>query len=349
MADVEATPAKVPCVNGGGGEERKKLKIGTHNGTFHCDEVMACYMLKLLPEYKDAEVVRTRDPAVLETCDVVVDVGGVFDASRFRFDHHQRSFNDSMHSLSDGKFPWKTKLSSAGLVYFHFGTRILALLLDSKPEDKLVQILFKKIYENLMEEIDAIDNGVDVCSAGTPNYIVSTTLSNRVGRCNPRWNAKDKNEAEGFKKALSLVAEEFHDRIEFYRDSWWPARSIVASTIADRFAVHPSGKVALIETGGCPWKDHLFTLEEDLGIKGQILYLLYADDAGKWRIQCVPEELGTFTNRKSLPESWRGIRDAELSALTGIEGCIFVHASGFIGGNATRAGVVEMADKALKM
>ena len=33
-----------------------------------------------------------------------------------------------------------------------------------------------------MEEIDAIDNGVDVCSSGTPNYIVSTTLSNRVGR-----------------------------------------------------------------------------------------------------------------------------------------------------------------------
>ena len=34
------------------------IKIGTHNGTFHCDEVLACYMLKLLPEYKDAEIVR---------------------------------------------------------------------------------------------------------------------------------------------------------------------------------------------------------------------------------------------------------------------------------------------------
>ena len=78
--------------------------------------------LKSLP-LSDAEVVRTRDPSLLETCDVVVDVGGVFDASRFRFDHHQRSFADSMHSLSDGKFPWKTKLSSAGLVYYHFGTR----------------------------------------------------------------------------------------------------------------------------------------------------------------------------------------------------------------------------------
>ena len=34
------------------------IKIGTHNGTFHCDEALACYMLKLLPEYKDASIVR---------------------------------------------------------------------------------------------------------------------------------------------------------------------------------------------------------------------------------------------------------------------------------------------------
>ena len=34
------------------------IKIGTHNGCFHCDEVLACYMLKLLPEYKDAQIIR---------------------------------------------------------------------------------------------------------------------------------------------------------------------------------------------------------------------------------------------------------------------------------------------------
>ena len=33
-------------------------KIGTHSGTFHCDDVLACFMLKLLPEYKDAEIIR---------------------------------------------------------------------------------------------------------------------------------------------------------------------------------------------------------------------------------------------------------------------------------------------------
>eukprot|EP00954_Amorphochlora_amoebiformis_P019276 1331619-Amorphochlora_amoeboformis.AAC.2 len=32
-----------------------KIKaIGTHSGTFHCDEALACYMLKLLPEFKAA-------------------------------------------------------------------------------------------------------------------------------------------------------------------------------------------------------------------------------------------------------------------------------------------------------
>lgn len=44
----------------------KKLKIdsgtiGTHSGVFHCDEVLACFMLKTLPEYKNSKVVRTRD------------------------------------------------------------------------------------------------------------------------------------------------------------------------------------------------------------------------------------------------------------------------------------------------
>ena len=64
--------------------------IGTHNGTFHCDEALACYMLKLLPEYSDAKIIRTRDPEQLKSCDVVVDVGGIYNPSMHRYDHHQR-------------------------------------------------------------------------------------------------------------------------------------------------------------------------------------------------------------------------------------------------------------------
>lgn len=64
--------------------------IGTHDGSFHCDEVLACAMLRLIPEFKDAVVKRSRDPVVLEACDIVVDVGGVFDPQTHRYDHHQR-------------------------------------------------------------------------------------------------------------------------------------------------------------------------------------------------------------------------------------------------------------------
>jgi uncharacterized UPF0160 family protein len=75
-----------------------------------------------------------------------------------------------------------------------------------------------------------------------------------------------------------------------------------------------------------------------------------------------------------LTDSWRGVRDADLSGVTGVPGCVFCHAAGFIGvrrlprlqmcthhsslissrttvselqGNATKEGALEMAKKAL--
>lgn len=44
---------------------------------FHADEALAIVLLKKLPEYTDWTIVRTRDPKVIDTCDIVVDVGGV--------------------------------------------------------------------------------------------------------------------------------------------------------------------------------------------------------------------------------------------------------------------------------
>lgn len=70
--------------------KRAKCVIGTHNGKFHCDEVLACRLLKSLPDYQHAEIVRSRDPSKLDECDIVVDVGGVYDPERHRYDHHQR-------------------------------------------------------------------------------------------------------------------------------------------------------------------------------------------------------------------------------------------------------------------
>jgi len=63
----------------------------------------------------------------------------------------------------------------------------------------------------------------------------------------------------------------------------------------------------------------------------------------------MPLTSNSFENRKSLPAEWRGLRDDELSAKSGIHGCIFVHAAGFIGGNKTYEGALQMARKALEL
>lgn len=61
--------------------------------------------------------------------------------------------------------------------------------------------------------------------------------------------------------------------------------------------------------------------------------MVYSDEtAGNWRVQAVPVTSDSFESRKALPEQWRGLRDEELSAVSGIPGSIFAHASGFIGG-----------------
>ncbi|XP_028855186.1 MYG1 exonuclease [Denticeps clupeoides] len=321
-------------------------KIGTHNGTFHCDEVLACFFLRQLPEYKDAEIIRTRDPAELAKCDVVVDVGGEFDPQIHRYDHHQRSFKATFNTLCPEK-PWATKLSSAGLVYLHFGRRLLAHLTQLKEGDRQLEALYDKLYENFVEEVDAVDNGVSQCD-GEARYTVSTTLSTRVGHLNPWWNSKSQDTEEGFRKAMTLVGSEFLDRLDYYQRAWLPARAVVEEAIGTRMQVDPSGEVVMFARGGCPWKEHLLSLEKELGVQTPIKFVLYPDQSGQWRVQCVPAGLNTFQNRLSLLEEWQGIRDNALSDLSGIPGCIFVHASGFIGGNKTREGALEMARRTLQ-
>ena len=98
----------------------------------------------------------------------------------------------------------------------------------------------------------------------------------------------------------------------------------------------------------CPWKSHIYTIEEERGYPGRTLFVVFEDDRdGTWRVQAVNTSPASFELRRGLPEALRGLRDAELSAAAGIDGCVFVHAAGFIGGCRTREGALAMARAAL--
>jgi len=87
-------------MTGGTPPKRTPLWIGTHSGTFHCDEVVACFMLKQLEEFKNAEIFRSRDDKALqEKCDIIVDVGGVYDPAKKWYDHHQQTFKETFKSI----------------------------------------------------------------------------------------------------------------------------------------------------------------------------------------------------------------------------------------------------------
>lgn len=321
-------------------------RIGTHNGSFHCDEALGCFMIRLSNKFYGAEIVRTRDPQILETLDAVLDVGGVYDPNRDRYDHHQKGFGEAFgHGFT-------TKLSSAGLVYKHFGMEIIAkeLRLDEGHPD--VFRLFIAVYRNFMEAIDAIDNGINQYDTDLPpRYINNTHLSSRVGRLNLDWTDPDQSaekENEAFGRAMNLAGGEFLENLRHLAKSWLPARSIVMECLLARKDVDPSGEIMVLDRF-CPWKLHLFELEQEMKIEPPIKYVIYQDERSKqWRVQAVSVSPDRFESRKPLPEPWRGLRDDELSKESSIQGCVFVHMSGFIGGNQTYEGALGMAKAALK-
>ena len=149
--------------------------FGTHNGSFHADEVTACALLILFDQIDLDKVIRTRDLHALRICDYVCDVGGMYEPTIRRFDHHQMDYHGP--------------LSSAGM--------ILKYLKDEKLiEDKL----FLYLNRSLVMGVDAIDNGKTTTMVGHCSF--SAVIANFVP---VRHNVDEKSMDEAFFKAVDFT------------------------------------------------------------------------------------------------------------------------------------------------
>lgn len=319
------------------------LKICTHSGSFHADESLAVFMIKLLPKYQNSQLIRSRNPSDWESSDVVIDVGGKYDGIKW-FDHHQREFNETFSA------EYKTKLSSAGLIYKHFGKEIISHVLSIN--DSNVDLLYNKVYKEFIEALDANDNGINNYSKDVELNKKfndrNITLPSIVSRLNPSWNT-DPTDADfdaAFSTSSQLMGQVFVNSLTGYGKSWLPAKQIVERAFNSRFDVDKSGEIIILDNF-CPWKEHLYSIEKDASKQGEIKFVLFQDSSSKWRISTVSVTSTSFEFRLGLPEKWRGIRDEELSELTGVPGCIFVHAAGFIGGANTKDAVLQLAKLSL--
>ena len=163
----------------------------------------------------------------------------------------------------------------------------------------------------------------------------------------PLWTEQydQTKENDRFIEAISLATEEFFISLDYCIRAWLPAYEIVLNAVNTASKIHNSGKIIYIETF-CSWKEHLYAIEKILNIEGHILFVLFKDTKNNWRVQAVPNQYSEFDQRQSL--KWKGLRDESLSTESGIDHCIFVHSSGFIGGNKTFEGALNMAIKSMQ-
>jgi hypothetical protein len=135
----------------------------------------------------------------------------------------------------------------------------------------------------------------------------------------------------------------------------------VEELLAQVVKAHESGhpEIVVLESWK-PWKQLVFLCEsafkERYGDTDfvSIKYIVF-DGKGGWRTQAVPcsnesannNQLNPYQQslevRKPFPASWCGLIDGPLTVICGVEGARFVQNAGFIAGNKTREGAIEMA------
>lgn len=182
------------------------MRIVTHNGKFHADEVTCVALLTCYFAFKNIEttLLRTRDFSNFKEDDILVDVGLDYNHQKLHYDHHQTNFNET----------WSEKdtilLSSAGLVWRHYGNYIIEMYLSHNPEeydhtfnysDETIQDIKDEIYYKIIQEIDAHDNGIPY---ENNNLNISQIISDLNGDI-----TNEESQYIKFNKAISLLGEIF--------------------------------------------------------------------------------------------------------------------------------------------
>ena len=283
--------------------------IATHNGKFHADDVFSIAALKhIFPSFN---LIRTRDLEVIGEADIVIDVGGEYDPDTGRFDHHQRG--------GAGERKNGIPYSSFGLVWQKYGLEIC----------QGNQEVADAVDVGLVSTIDAIDCGhVEGVSQGI-------SLSETISMFNPTWQ-EESNFDTRFDEAVAF-ASRILTRFIASAAGGINAKDIVAKAIDN--ADDPRVIVLAQYT---PWKTAV------LNLAPKALFMVYPSQSGKWIIQAIPVELGSFEDRKSLPKQWAGLSDQALKDESGIDDAMFCHNGLFIAGAESFEGTMKMAAIALQ-
>ncbi|MEK7471538.1 MAG: MYG1 family protein [Patescibacteria group bacterium] len=299
--------------------KKNKLKLVTHNGSFHADDVFACATISLMLEKKDKkfEIIRNRDKEIIEDGDYVFDVGGIYDAEKNRFDHHQKGgAGGRLNGI---------EYSSFGLVWKKFGLEICG-----------IQEVVDFVDQKLVSSIDAGDNGIDLYKNNFKNvlpYTVNDVLSIFSGTALENFD-KD----EQFFKALVWAKEILKREIKKTNDQIEITKIIQGfykNSLDKKLVVVDKPKVSRYEI----W-DALQDFSEPL-------FVVYGDSED-WSVVAMRKEINSFGNRKNFPTSWGGLKEKELKSITGVSDAVFCHRNLFMAVAKSKEGAIKLAQIAVE-
>ncbi|CAM8672079.1 COG4286 Uncharacterized conserved protein related to MYG1 family [Comamonadaceae bacterium] len=320
--------------------ETSTTVIATHSGTFHADDVFGVGILMgVFPSHR---LVRTRKQELIDAADFAVDVGGVWDAVKGRFDHHQRGFDGARPAqLVDGNPVPGVGYASAGLVWSQYGTAYVQAWCAAQGhalDAAAIEQIVRSIDHSLVQYLDIVDTGQGDVSPGIFG------LSSLIAQLNTHWL-----EEKGLDHAAKaqLLETRFREAIAITRKFLDHAISKKVAQLRAMDTVRQAprllgGRVLHLQEGGMPWT-HVVLNEMP-----EVVFVIYPDsDGDQYQIKTVPVEAGSFTARMDLPASWAGLRDGELAAVNGVADSVFCHLNLFIGGARSVEGAVKMAELAL--
>lgn len=293
------------------------VRIVTHSGGFHADDVFATALLKKIEEEKGntVEVIRSRDPEIWKTGNYVVDVGGVYDEVLGRFDHHQ----EGGAGIRENGIPY----SSFGLVWKRFGESVCGSQEVSLEVERL-----------LVMPLDAHDCGVELVQ-NLKEGLQPLAISFLVHIFEPTWkDTSDENLLKGFHEAMEFattVTSRLILRVQAGKE---------AEEIVTRAAKSQENKKILVLDQYVPWEVSVSKIPE-------ILYVVYPHPSGTWSVKTARENLSSFKSRKNLPEAWAGKVNQELQDITGVSDVTFCHNARFTCGAKSKEGALALAKLAL--
>ena len=289
------------------------MNFGTHNGIFHCDEVVGIAILEIAHMNADAYVVRTRNIDELNKLDIVIDIGGGM------FDHHMVGFNVYR--------PTGEKCASAGLIWKEFAEKAIRNVMTEKGisiDADEIKVIKEQIDREVIIPVDMEDNGEEVS-----NHTFSF-----IPKFLPSWmEVSNYDDAFGRVEAIvfGILKEIIKDKV---------VRVATKKEFQKRYDCINDG-ILEIPAQTMPWLEEVVSYNQTHNYN--VKFVIFPYPAGGWAAQSVPPSIEKkFEQLVSFPKEWAGGNEQTLPVISGIQDATFCHNGCFFARAKTKESIIEM-------